>query len=62
MAKSGPLNTPYEDCAVSPPGKTEADGASFGTPMKDAKAPTEDSIGGGVQFDKAGSSSGKADN
>lgn len=59
MTARGPLHTPYEDCAVEPPRPTTRDGASFGTPMPNAKEPTDDKFGGGVQFDRVGSDSSK---
>ena len=60
MAKD--LCTPFKDAIMDAPTPKTNDGSSFGTPFKDAKEPTEDKFGGGVQFDKAGSESGKTTN
>lgn len=59
MAKSGAVRTPFEGCAVEAPKPTTRDGSSFGTPFPNAKEPTEDKFGGGVQFDRVGSDSSK---
>ena len=50
MTYKGPMNTPYKDCAVEPPGKKQADEASFGTPFPNAKPMTPASISE-VQFE-----------
>lgn len=51
MGKYGPMNTPYEDCAATPPSPKGGDEVSFGQPISGEKAaPSEDSLGGGVQF------------
>lgn len=62
MKKAGDLYTPFKDAIVSAPTPTTRDGSSFGTPFKNAKEATDDKFGGGVQFDKAGSESGKTTN
>lgn len=62
MTKKGDLCSPFDDAIMSAPTPTTKDGSSFGTPFKGAKEPDSDKFGGGVQFDKAGSESGKTTN
>lgn len=60
--KKGDLCSPFVDTIVDTPTPKTKDGASFGTPFKNAKEATEDKFGGGVQFDRAGSDSSKTTN
>lgn len=62
MKKAGDLYTPFKDGIVDAPTPTTRDGSSFGTPMRNAKEPTEDKFGGGVQFDTVGSANSKTTN
>ena len=62
MAKKSDLCTPFKDAITDAPTPTTRDGSSFGTPMRNAKEPTEDKFGGGVQFDTVGSASSKTTN